>query len=237
MDNFMDNVKPKLKWEFNAEVASCFDNMLQRSIPSYERMRELTAIIGLNHLSEEGTVIDLGCSAGRSLEPFVVNGHKCFGLEISEPMRKQACKLLASDTLSQILDWDITQRRISDHWISQYVELVLSILTIQFTPIEYRQTIISDVYSALPVGGMFIFVEKILGNCAETNDLLVETYKKEKFSHGYSEEDIRRKAKALEGVLVPVTAKWNEDMLYSAGFKNVEMFFRDLNFCGWIALK
>ena len=41
----------------------------------------------------------------------------------------------------------------------------------------------------------------------------------------------------LEGVLVPITAKWNEQLLGSAGFKKIDCFYRYLNFAGWIAIK
>ena len=38
-----DNVHPGEKWEFNGEVAACFTNMLERSIPDYRSMRALTS--------------------------------------------------------------------------------------------------------------------------------------------------------------------------------------------------
>jgi tRNA (cmo5U34)-methyltransferase len=58
-----------------------------------------------------------------------------------------------------------------------------------------------------------------------------------KAAHGYTEEQIERKRLALEGVLVPVTARWNEDLLREVGFNQVECFWRWCNFAGWIAIK
>jgi tRNA (cmo5U34)-methyltransferase len=58
-----------------------------------------------------------------------------------------------------------------------------------------------------------------------------------KGQNGYTEEEINSKRIALEGVLVPVTAKWNEQLLRDAGFNQVECFWRNLNFAGWIAIK
>lgn len=52
-----------------------------------------------------------------------------------------------------------------------------------------------------------------------------------------TEEQINAKRKSLEGVLVPITAKWNEDLLKNAGFKSIDCFYRYLNFSGWIAVK
>ena len=62
-------------------------------------------------------------------------------------------------------------------------------------------------------------------------------YRMKKSNSGYSIDEIDRKSASLEGVLVPVTAKWNEDMLREAGFKSVDCFWRWMNFAGWIAIK
>lgn len=42
---------------------------------------------------------------------------------------------------------------------------------------------------------------------------------------------LERKRKSLEGVLVPITSKWNEELLRSCRFR-VELFWRCLNFAG-----
>jgi hypothetical protein len=60
-------------------------------------------------------------------------------------------------------------------------------------------------------------------------------------ANGYGEEEgeeeIERKRLSLEGVLVPVAAEWNEDLLRRAGFDEVECFWRCLNFAGSVAIK
>jgi len=53
----------------------------------------------------------------------------------------------------------------------------------------------------------------------------------------HPQEQIASKRKSLEGVLVPITARWNEDMLKAAGFRKIDCFWRNLNFAGWIAIK
>ena len=49
--------------------------------------------------------------------------------------------------------------------------------------------------------------------------------------------EIARKRQALEKVLVPLTAGENEALLKKAGFREVDVFFRWANFCGWVAVK
>ena len=114
--------------------------------------------------------------------------------------------------------------------------LVLSILSLQFMPTAYRQNIINNIYNQLNPGGAFILVEKVVAD-EGTDDLMVDSYYDMKRANGYSDEKIMEKRKSLENVLSPLKAEWNEDMLHEAGFRNVDMFWRCLNFCGWIAIK
>jgi tRNA (cmo5U34)-methyltransferase len=107
----------------------------------------------------------------------------------------------------------------------------------QFTPIEYRQRIVRDVWRHLAQNGAFIMVEKILGATADLDALLVDRYYQMKRESGYTQEEIDRKRLALEGVLVPMTAGWNEELLAQAGFAQVDCFWRWMNFAAWVALK
>jgi tRNA (cmo5U34)-methyltransferase len=77
----------------------------------------------------------------------------------------------------------------------------------------------------------------VLGATADLDALFVRTYHGLKQANGYSAEQVERKRLSLEGVLVPVTARWNEELLLMAGFAQVDCFWRYLNFAGWLALK
>jgi tRNA (cmo5U34)-methyltransferase len=82
-----------------------------------------------------------------------------------------------------------------------------------------------------------MLVEKVVGETKDSDELITGRYLKFKSEQGYSHEEIERKRLSLEGVLVPMTAHFNEEMLKSAGFRSVECFWRWANFCGWVALK
>ena len=116
-------------------------------------------------------------------------------------------------------------------------DLVIASLTLQFTPIEYRWNILQSVYDSLNDGGALIMVEKILGSNAHIDNILVNEYYNIKRENGYSEELIQNKRKSLEGVLVPLTSEFNEHLLTMCGFKEIDCFWRCLNFCAWVAIK
>lgn len=220
------------KWVFDKDVSECFDDMLSRSIPQYNLMRDLTYSLGAKYCKIGTNVLDIGCSNGRAIEPFVKNFGEDLNyylFDVSEPMFEKAKDLLGSV--------NIENRDITKGFCVANCSLVLSILTIQFTPIEYRQKIIKSIYNSLIDGGAFIFVEKVLGNAYEIDEQFVEQYYNIKRENQYTENQIRDKRKSLEGVLVPITAKWNEDLLKSTGFEIVDCFWRCLNFAGWIAIK
>jgi tRNA (cmo5U34)-methyltransferase len=108
---------------------------------------------------------------------------------------------------------------------------------VQFTPIECRQRIVQDVSKHMVANGAFIMVEKILGATVDLDGLMVDRYHKMKREAGYSQEEIDRKRYALEGVLVPMTARWNEELLAQAGFAQIDCFWRWMNFAAWVAVK
>ena len=226
------------KWEFDEKVAACFDDMLARSIPDYETMRALVFKIGRRYVRQATEVVDIGSSNGNAIAPFVsrfgaANTFKC--LEISEPMianlRKRFAGLIDAGVVS-VLSWDL-RTGVPE----MFASLILSILTVQFTPIEHRKRILEGLYRGLVPGGALIYVEKVLGETYDLDRMLVAEYYDMKRENCYTEEQIAAKRKSLEGVLVPITAAWNVDMLHAAGFRQVECFWRFLNFAGWVAVK
>ncbi len=229
---------PGEKWAFDEAVTGCFDDMLARSIPQYAVMRDAVARIAARHARPDTAVVDLGCSRGEALAPLVekLGGRNRFiGVEVSEPMLAAARERFADHIrfgMVEILDMDLRNA-----FPECRASVVLSILTLQFTPIEYRLEIVGRVFDALEPGGAFVLVEKVLGSGPGLNRLFVEEYLALKERNGYSREEIDRKRFSLEGVLVPVTAAWNEDMLRGCGFRSVDCFWRLLNFAGWIAVK
>jgi len=77
----------------------------------------------------------------------------------------------------------------------------------------------------------------VLAAAANIDDAFVELFLNIKRETEYSDSQIDRKRMSLEGVLVPVTAHWNEELLRQEGFTSVDCFWRHLNFAGWVALK
>lgn len=229
---YRDNIVAGDKWKFDSEVTEVFDEMLERSIPDYLGMRRNTTELALRFAQPGTSIVDLGCSRGTGLRPIIDKLGKAnsyIGVEVSEPMIEVA--------KVKIPEAEIVNLDLRDEYPKARASVTLSILTLQFVPIEYRQKIISSVYKNTVEGGVFLFVEKILGSDSYADELLVNTYLDRKGENGYTQEQIIAKRRSLEGVLVPVTNDWNEDLLNRAGFKHVDCYWRHLNFAAWVGVK
>ncbi len=233
-----DNVIPGPRWAFDEAVTAAFDDMLARSIPQYDVMRRTVFDLARSFVRPNLAVVDLGCSRGEALAPFVEAFGACnrhVGIEVSAPMLAAARERFAGYVRSGVVE--IREQDLRTSYPPVRACVTLSVLTLQFIPIEYRQQILRRAWKHTEPGGCFVLVEKVLGATAEADALFCATYRDLKADNGYTDEQIDRKRLSLEGVLVPVTARWNEELLRMAGFTSVDCFWRYLNFAGWIACK
>jgi len=226
------------RWAFDDEVTRVFDDMLRRSIPQLDVVRELVTDTAAAFVRPLSAVVDLGCSRGESLAPLVDRfgaRNTYLGVDVSGPMLDAARARFAREIADGVVA--IAELDLRETFPDVRASVVLSVLTLLFVPINYRQRIVRDVYRALAPGGAFVLVEKLLGDGATIDAVQVERYHRFKAEHGYTAEEIERKRLALEGVQVPITAAWNESLLSAAGFREVDCFWRWENFGAWLAVK
>lgn len=233
-----DKFEPTGKWEFNGAVTECFEDMLKRSIPQYDVMRELVTKLAVSHQQRDTDIVDLGASRGDAVAPLIdkFGAYNHFILaEKSEPMYKVCQERYSGLIKTGIID--VKNIDLRNEFPFCHASVILSILTLMFIPVNYRQKIIEDVYKSLSPGGAFIIVEKILGETGYVDQLMVNHYHEKKMNSGYTRDSIERKAMSLEGVLVPFTARFNEQMFRNSGFTKIDCFWRWMNFAGWILIK
>lgn len=231
-----DDVVAKGCWSFDADVTACFDDMLERSIPQYEVMRSSVLDLAIRYFQDGTDIVDLGASRGGSLAPIVnelgSKARRIIGIEVSKPMLEALCLRFANNNVVHIEEMDLRSG-----YPSANASVTLLVLTLQFTPIEHRLRILRNAFESTVPGGALILVEKVLGATANIDESFVDLHLGMKRINGYSEEQIELKKLSLEGVLVPVAADWNVDILRRSGFGEVDCFWRWMNFAGWIAIK
>lgn len=226
------------RWAFDDEVTRVFADMLHRSIPQYDVMRRACFDLAVRYAKHRTDIVDLGCARGEAMAALVDKFgayNRFVGVEVSPPMLAAARERFEGYIKAGVVD--IRNQDLRTGYPPVLASVTLAVLTIQFTPIEHRLRIIRDVFKHTLDGGAFILVEKVLGATADIDADLVAVYHDLKMENGYTPEEVERKRLSLEGVLVPVTARWNEEMLHSAGFSQVDCFWRWMSFAGWIAVK
>jgi tRNA (cmo5U34)-methyltransferase len=233
-----DKVMPDDKWTFDGDVTAVFDDMLARSIPQYDVMRQAVFDLACKYIQPHTGVISLGSSRGEDVAALIdryMMKNRFILTDVSEPML-QALQERFEHAIG-INSVSVQNCDLRKEYPLVDASLTLCILTLQFTPIEYRQKILQSVYDSLLPGGAFIIVEKVLGSNSYIDADMIEIYYRMKADNGYTDEQIERKRLSLEGVLVPLTARWNEDLLHNAGFSQIDCFWRWMNFAGWVAIK
>ena len=63
---------PEGRWAFNESVTQVFDDMLHRSIPQNDAMRRAVFNVCRKFVQPGTDIVDLGCSCGEAVAPFVV---------------------------------------------------------------------------------------------------------------------------------------------------------------------
>jgi tRNA (cmo5U34)-methyltransferase len=233
-----DEIIAGTEWSFDESVAVVFDDMLSRSIPGYEEMRSAVIRMIEPIAPNGGFVLDMGCSHGEMIsmmqQKFSGSLHLSYvGIDYSSAMVTRARQRFSIDDTVSIVHADLKEVELA----RLRYDIVLSILTLQFVPIEYRQELLRQVYNSVTHNGCFILVEKVLGENHISQEHLVDVYLQMKKDNHYTDEQISTKRASLENVLVPLRTSENIRLLKEAGFTTVQPFWQNLNFVGIYASK
>ncbi|MDR1541381.1 MAG: methyltransferase domain-containing protein [Clostridiales bacterium] len=233
-----DDIVMKKRWSFNEDVSNCFENMIERSIPGYGRMRAIVYAFGRRFVKKNTCLVDLGCSNGMALSPFIKEfGQECcyIGIESSPSMAEKFRERYQEEIASDIVT--LFQEDIVSFYPDVRASLVLSVLTLQFVDVHKRDGIIKRAYESLIEGGALILAEKTSPCNSGLEPLFEDVYFDFKRGNGYTDEQIFSKKSSLEKFLIPLTMKENTNLMMKAGFNIVECIWTDIAFSAWIAVK
>jgi tRNA (cmo5U34)-methyltransferase len=228
--------KPILKqFEFDKDVASVFDDMLNRSIPFYNEMLDLTTSFVIKYSNEGSIVYDLGCSTASTLIDIAKKTDlrlKLIGVDNSNAMLERARQKFNAYGLDiELLNIDIFNINL------QSSNVIISNYTLQFIRPLLREKLIKKIFNSLKDSGIFIFSEKVITENKKLNKIMIDKYYNFKKTQGYSDFEIAQKREALENVLIPYSLEENKKMCEDAGFSNFEIIFKWNNFATFIAIK
>jgi tRNA (cmo5U34)-methyltransferase len=223
-------------FRFNKEVADVFDDMISRSVPMYPEITRLCARFAASAALEGTRVYDLGCSTASTL--LEVNKYlkgKDVGLVGCDPSKDMLAK--AKGKVASYKNFTLKQENAQEAELEN-ASVVIMNFTLQFIPRAERPMILKKIAKALPVGGVFVFSEKIATDLPENLDgLVLDLYDEYKQFNGYADSEIANKRKALENVLIPDSHAWHQQALAEAGFAGSAIIANWLNFSCMMAWK
>lgn len=235
---FKGEIEQVSDFKFGANVASVFDDMVNRSVPYYGEMQRMMAELAADHAQEGTDVYDLGCSTGTTMvgmNTLVNPSIRFVGIDDSAEMLDKCRSKLTE--LGFTRPFDLRCADLNQGVQIENASVVVLCLTLQFVRPIYRERLIRDIYKGLNPGGALILIEKILAEESSFNRDFIRYYYNYKRRNQYSELEISQKREALENVLIPYKLSENISLLRDQGFAHCEVFFKWYNFAGLIAVK
>ena len=219
-----------------------FDDHIEKSIRGYGNLLEDIISMSRYFVEDNTRVYDIGCSTGKFTQMMLeANQDFCcaaeyIGVEIADGFYDDLIR--RQEDINRLHPWASTKFLFEDVRDTEFYDasLVTSIFTLQFMPKKDRKQVINNIYEGLNCGGAFIFSEKTICENANFQDMLTFNYYDYK-RKSFDTEDIMNKERTLRHMMKPNT--WNEitDMIYEAGFKDIQPFWRNHMFVGAIAVK
>ncbi len=225
-------------FSFNDKVAEVFDDMLERSVPCYRQVIDMTGKLLDTFVKDGDLIYDLGCSTGRPLialaEMLKTKKLRYVGMDSSEAMINKA--RLKAEMYSKQKQIAFELADITTAPLEPCRAVLLS-YTLQFLRPLNRAAFLRKIYEALEPGGILILSEKIISHHSLLNRSFIDIYLDFKRQQGYSELEITKKREALENILIPFSIAENLNLLSEAGFTGSESFFQWFNFVSFVAVK
>ena len=218
------------KWEFNKEVAECFDSHVRQSVFMYDEFHKSIINMSRFFIEDNTNILDIGTSTGELLKKLPYNDTcKYIGIDVEKDMVEKAREKLDDNyTLSvgDVLNYNIDN-----------CSIITMVLVLQFIKNKDKQKAINNVYNFLNKGGAFMFVDKIKTPIPDIHDMYNDLYYDFKRDNGLSDKEILDKNASLRGVQKCLTLEENIQIFKNAGFKDIDIFLKYNNFVGIIALK
>jgi len=175
---FREEINKASDFKFGANVASVFDDMVNRSVPYYGEIQRMVAELAADHAREGTFVYDLGCSTGTTMigmDTLVDKSIKFIGIDDSPEMLDK-CKA-KFDEIKFNRPYELRCKDLGQGVEIENASVVVLCLTLQFVRPIYREKLIQDIVSGLNSGGVLIIVEKIL---AEESNFKIRNFTKKR---------------------------------------------------------
>jgi tRNA (cmo5U34)-methyltransferase len=240
-DQLFANPTDLVDFRFDDDVAGVFPDMIRRSVPGYELVLTLGALLAARHVPAGGLCVDLGCSLGAGSfalrHAIGVSGVRIIGVDNAPAMIEGAQALLAARPRALPDGADIEFRCADLREVDcTGAHAIVMNFTLQFIAPAERLPLLQHLRSQLAPGGVLLYAEKLAATAGSDVSRWDEAAHLDfKRANGYSELEIAQKRAALEHVLRPDTRAEHEARLRAAGFGWQHCWLHCLNWAAFAA--
>jgi len=224
---------------FDQRVVEVFPDMIRRSVPAYETIVPLAALVAVQSIPPHiaGAIYDLGCSRGATtaaLLTYAPLNTKVIGVDNSPQMiaaAQEGIAELAGTAAAARVEWrceDIQHTPIKD------AAAVVMTYTLQFIPPAEREAQLTRILNGLQPGAPFVYAEKVVLDDAPTHQWAQALHHQFKRANGYSELEVAQKRSAIEKVMIPEAVTTHLTRLERLGFERSSLWFQCLNWAAFI---
>ena len=231
-----NNLKISRTWSFNDKVSKVFDNHVRQSIPLYDQFHAQISKIAEFYCKDDSVIYDLGCSTGNFIKEISKIKRKnlnIIGIDDSKKMI-QLCKLKTENIKKN----KITLKCIDMFKVKfEKSDLIMCCLVLPFFKRQKQEQLINKIYQSLNNNGAAIFLNKSISKYSHFENIFNQIYFDFKLSKGISASDVLKKTQSLRSSHTLNTTEEDLEFLKKTGFKKIDIFFKYLNFTGFLVEK
>ncbi|MEE4638252.1 MAG: carboxy-S-adenosyl-L-methionine synthase CmoA [Wenzhouxiangella sp.] len=234
---YAEEINEVAPFRFSESVVRVFPDMIERSVPGYRQLLELTPLMVRHAVMPETRIYDLGCSLGAATlaarRAVQAPGVEILAVDNSPQMIARCRQIVAED--NSIVPVEVIEADLCSVPIEQ-ASVVIMYFTLQFIEPAMRAELLGRIAAGLHPGGVLLLAEKLRFGDRE-QAWMDEQHHAFKRAQGYSDLEIARKRQALENVLIADDRETHHRRLRAAGFDQVIDWFQCLNFACFVAIR
>lgn len=238
-DTIYQNAQNKVDdFSFNRQVVDVFPDMIERSIPGYADIIDGVGRLAAKFTVPKSNVYDLGCSLGAVSLSIAKHNQQhdiqIMGVDNSSAMVERCQRHVDSYTYASpihIEEADIVNFNLN------HASVIVMNFTLQFIEPNRRDALMAKLFDALIPGGVLILSEKIKLRHDVMDSAIIDMHHDFKRENGYSDLEISQKRTALENIMILDEYSLHEKRLLKTGFEAVSIWYQQLNFVSFFAIK
>jgi len=226
-------------FEFNSQVVSVFEDMINRSVPGYGSIVHSLGQFAQLFAQDNTHCYDLGCSLGASALSMQTGTDekknvKIIAIDNSLDMLERAKNFIdksSSDTIIDLQHADVLNVTIEN------ASLVTLNFILQFIEPESRDDLLKNIYQGMTDGACLVLSEKVRFESEQSQKTITDLHHRFKSEQGYSDLEIAQKRDSLENVMRIDTQDTHTKRLRKAGFSHIQQWYQNTAFVSYYAIK